>query len=61
MSENCVGEVLGAATVLPATTAVSIFLANKAHPSIVAGFVLVNFLVLTVLLTRVTRYFINKK
>jgi hypothetical protein len=55
------GEVLGAATILPATSALTAFMFNKVHPLIVAGFVLANVIAMAVLLSRLARYFINRK
>ena len=61
MSENSNGEVLGAATALPATSALSVFLLNKVHPILVASFVVLNAVALGALMARLSRYFINRK
>ncbi len=61
MSENSVGQVLGAATVLPATSAIIYALVNRAHPLVLVGFLMLNIFALTVLVARLTRYFVNRK
>lgn len=55
------GGVLGAATALPATSAMSLVLANNAHPAIVAGLLVINTAGLLVLVGLISRFLINRK
>jgi hypothetical protein len=51
---------IGAATTLPATSAAGLMLADKVHPLIAAGFVVVNGLLLMMLIGHISRYMFNK-
>ncbi len=51
---------VGAATALPATSAAGLMLADKVHPLIAVGFVVVNTLLLIMLVGHISRYMFNK-
>ncbi len=51
---------VGAATTLPATSAAGLMLADKVHPLVAVGFVVVNTLLLIMLVGHITRYMFNK-
>lgn len=53
--------VLTTATVLPATSAAGLFLADKVHPFIAAGFLVVNASMLLMLVAHISRYIVNRK
>lgn len=55
------GGVLGAASVLPATSAAGLILTNNAHPLVVAGLLVVSALSFIVLLGSITRFLFNKR
>ena len=55
------GGVLGAATVLPATSAAGLLIANNANPIIVGGMLVVCFASLLVSISYVSRFLINRR
>ena len=55
------GGVLGAATVLPATTAATFFFAEKAHPYIIYGLIAVSAISFVYLTAQISRYLLNRK
>jgi len=54
-------SVLGAATVLPATSAAGIYLMNISNPYVIASLVALNVVALIITGGMVTRYLINRK
>ncbi len=60
MTEYGKGGILGLATALPATSGAGLFLADKVHPVIAAGFVVVNSVLFVLLLGHISRYLKNK-
>lgn len=61
MTDYGKGGILGTATVLPATSAAGFMLADKVHPLIAAGFVVVNVVMLVMLVAQISRYVQNRK
>jgi hypothetical protein len=51
---------VGVATTLPATSAAGLMLADKVHPIIAVGFVVVNSILLIMLAGHISRYMFNK-
>jgi hypothetical protein len=60
MTDYGKGAVLGAAAVLPATSAVELAMTNSVNPAIVDGFLAINFIWLLVLTAHISRYFVNR-
>jgi hypothetical protein len=54
------GNVIGMATALPATSAAGFILADKIHPAIAAGFVVMNTVILLMLFGHISRYLKNR-
>lgn len=54
------GSILGAASMLPATSAASFFMYNHTHPAIIVAFVAVSIFSLIVVQSYLIRYLINK-
>ncbi len=54
------GGVMGAATVLPATTAATFLLAEKAHPLIVYGLLAISIVSLVYLIASAIRFLANR-
>ena len=61
MTEYGKGGVLSLATALPVTSAAGFMLADKVHPAIAAGFVLINSILFFMLLGHISRYLKNRK
>jgi hypothetical protein len=61
MTDYGKGAVLGAAAVLPATTAAGLFFADAINPVLIAGFVVLNVIWLSLLTGQISRYFVNRK
>lgn len=61
MTDYGKGGIIGVATVLPATSAASFMLADKVHPLIAAGFLVVNATMLVMLVAHISRYLQNRK
>ena len=55
------GGVLSAATILPATSAATFLLVEKASPVIIYGLIAVNMISLLYLVAAILRYAINRK
>lgn len=53
-------SIITTATVLPATSAAGIMLADKVHPLIALGFVAVNAVMLVMLMAQISRYIRNR-
>lgn len=51
---------VGVATALPATSAAGLMFADKVHPVIAVGFVVVNSILLIMLAGHISRYMFNK-
>lgn len=54
------GQVLGAATMLPATSAAGVFLLNGAHPAVVIGFMVVGAIALISTSAYMVRFMANR-
>jgi hypothetical protein len=52
--------IVGVATLLPATSAAGLLLADKVHPLIGVAFVVVNAILIVMLVAQISRYMINK-
>jgi len=61
MTDYGKGSVLGTATTLPATSALSLFLVDKIHPVILIGFLVVSIFSLIVSVSLIARYLINSR
>jgi hypothetical protein len=55
------GGILGAATVLPTTSALSLFVVGHSDPIVVAGFAVLSFASFVILASFVCRYVINSR
>lgn len=55
------GGVLGAATILPATSAAGVYLLDKSQTWIIAGFIAVSFASLTLLAGYLCRFIFNRR
>lgn len=60
MTDYGKGAVLGA-TVLPATSASGLLFGGGLHPVIVAGFIVINFIWLVLVISYISRYIINHR
>ena len=60
MTDYGKGSVLGAASILPATSAAGIFLSGSTHPVIIAGFLTVSLLSIVYLAAHTSRYLRNR-
>lgn len=60
MTEYGKGSILGAATVLPATSGIGLLLANNANPVIVEGLLIISSISLLVLIGSISRYIVNR-
>lgn len=61
MTDYGKGTVLGAATLLPATSATAVMLGNTLHPVVVTGFIVLNVLWFVMLTAHITRYIVNRR
>lgn len=61
MSDYGKGNILGAATVLPATSALGLLLRDNIHPVILVGLFVISLTCLIMVLTQSCRYLINLK
>lgn len=60
MTDYGKGSILGTATVLPATSALGIAVADKLHPAVLIGFIVINTIMFIILVSHISRYFFNK-
>jgi hypothetical protein len=60
MTEYGKGGIIGVATALPATSAAGFMLADKVHPLIAAGFLVVNAVMFIMLVAHISRYLQNR-
>jgi hypothetical protein len=60
MTDYGKGSILGAATVLPATSALGIAVADKLHPAVLVAFLVINVVMFIILASHISRYFVNK-
>ncbi len=59
MNDYGKGNILGAATALPATSALGILLSHNNHPALLTGYFIVSAICLVILLAQISRYLIN--
>ena len=60
MTDYGKGTILGTATVLPATSALSIAMVDKLHPAILVAFLIINVIMFVILSSHISRYFFNR-
>jgi hypothetical protein len=60
MTDYGKGTILGTATVLPATSALGIAVADKLHPVVLIAFLIINAIMFIILASHISRYFFNK-
>jgi len=60
MTDYGKGSVLGAASLLPATSAAGVFLSGSTHPAIIVGFLTVSVLSIIYLVAHTSRYLRNR-
>lgn len=59
MNDYGKGNILGAATTLPATSALGLLLHNNNHPVLLGGYFIISAICLIILLGQTSRYLIN--
>lgn len=60
MTDYGKGTILGTATVLPATSAFGIAMADKLHPAVLVAFLIINVIMFVILASHISRYFFNR-